>query len=332
MRSLIDFALRRRSAVWSWTLALAAFLAALMLRVTLEDVLPPGFPFLTFFPAVILSTAMCGLWPGIAVGAASGLAAWYLFLPPHQSLTLDGPAALALAFFAFVVAVDIAIIHVMRLALARLAAERERSQRLADSRVTMFKELQHRVSNNLHLVSSLMTLEKASVQDGVARRVLDEAAGRLALIGKIHRQLHDPAGQQVVLGEFLRQLCADVLAASGAAANIVCLVRAEPLELPPERTIPLVLIVTELVSNALEHAFAGRTGGTITIDLARETEARASLTVGDDGAGLAPGFDAAAATSLGLRIVRAFAAQLGATFDMASQEGTVCRLSFPLTA
>jgi two-component sensor histidine kinase len=311
-------------------LALAAFLAALALRLAVGDVLPPGFPFLTFVPAVLLTAFLCGLWPSVAVGTASGLAAWYLFLPPLHSFALDGPSALALAFFALVVAVEITVIHVMRVALIRLAAERERSQRLADSQVMMFKELQHRVSNNLHLVSSLLALQKATVRDEAARRALDQAAARLALIGKIHRQLHDPAGHQVALGEFLKQLCADVLAASGAAAGIVCLVRAEPLDLPPERTIPLVLIVTELVSNALEHAFAGRTGGTITIDLARESEIRASLTVGDDGAGLAPGFDAAASASLGLKIVRAFAAQIGASFDMTSRGGTVCRLSFPL--
>jgi two-component sensor histidine kinase len=182
------------------------------------------------------------------------------------------------------------------------------------------------------MVSALMSLQKGSVRDEQARRVLDEAAARLALIGKIHRQLHDPSGQQVELGHFLKQLCHDVLAASGAS-SIVCLVQAEPVALAPERTVPLALIVAELVSNALEHAFAGRTAGTITIDLARRPDhRRASLTVADDGIGLPAGFDQGAAPSLGLQIVRAFAGQLGATFAMASVGGTRCSLEFPIDA
>lgn len=314
-----------------WGVAAASFAAELILRFLLQETLPPGFPFLTFFPAVIVTTYLAGLWPGIAVAGASDLAAWYFFLPPFRSLALDPSTALALAFFGFVVGIDIAIIHVMKTALERLRRERERSQRLAESRETMFKELQHRISNNLQLVSALLALQKGMVRDDQARRILDEAAARLGLIGKIHRQLHDPAGQQLAVGEFLAQLCDDVVKAAGAGA-IVCRVHAEPLSLSPEQTIPLALIVTELVSNALEHAFQDRVGGTITIDLARATDDLASLTVTDDGAGLVPGFELAALTSLGLHIVQAFATQLGGKFEMASGDGTICRVTFPMTA
>ncbi len=128
-------------------------------------------------------------------------------------------------------------------------------------------------------------------------------------------------------GGFLKELCHDVLEASGAS-NIVCLVRAEQLVLPPEQTIPLALIVTELVSNALEHGFADRPKGTISIDLAR-SEDQVSLTVNDDGAGLAPDFELATTRSLGLRIVKQLAAQLGGAFAMSSGEGTTCRVTFP---
>jgi two-component sensor histidine kinase len=330
MRFLAELATRSRSPAFCWSFALAAFLAAVVVRAALHDALP-GLPFVTFFPAVIVTTFLCGLWPGIATAIVSCLAAWYLFLPPLRSFALEPSGALALGFYVFIVSVDIAIIHVMNVALERLRAERERSQRLAESRAVMFKELQHRVSNNLQMVSALMSLQKGSVRDEQARRVLDEAAARLALIGKIHRQLHDPSGQQVELGRFLKHLCHDVLAASGAS-SVVCLVQAEPMALAPERTVPLALIVAELVSNALEHAFAGRANGTITIDLTRRPDHRASLTVADDGVGLPPDFDQGTVPSLGLQIVRAFARQLGGTFAMASAGGTRCSLEFPIDA
>ena len=316
---------------FGWGLALVSFLVAFGVRNALADALPPGFPFLTFFPAVILTTFLGGLWPGIAVAVVSGLAAWWFFIPPARTFVLDGPVLLALGFYVFVVAVDIAIIHKMTQALERLRDERHRSQRLAASREVMFQELQHRVSNNLQLVSALMQLQKAEVRDPDARRVLEEAAGRLALVGKIHRRLHDPAGQRVELDRFLEELCRDVLGAS-AARSVACEVAAEPLPLPADRAIPLALVVAELVSNAVEHAFVGREGGTIKVEVARAAGGRARLTVADDGNGLAPGFDPDRSTSLGLRIVRAFAAQLGGTFAMTSPQGTRCSLDFPLAS
>jgi two-component system, sensor histidine kinase PdtaS len=332
---LVDLGTRKRTPFYCWSFALAAFLASLVLRFALAEQLPAGFPFLTFFPAVIVTAFLCGLWPGTAVAVASGLAAWWFFIPPSNSFKLDGPAALALLFYAFIVAVDIVVIHVMNVSLGRLRTERERSQNLADSREIMFQELQHRISNNLLVVSALMNLQKASLKDEDARRVIEEAAARLALIGKIHRQLHDPSGQSVEFGAFLKELCHDVIEASGASASIVCLVRADAIVLPAERTVPVALIVTELVSNALEHAFAVRAKGTITIDLTRDDDL-VSLTIEDDGAGLAAGFDLSSTRSLGLRIVKALTQQLGGAFAMATTEagratGTACRLRFPIS-
>ncbi len=326
-RLLADFGLRKHPPAICWGLALAAFLLAFVLRLVLADTLPPGFPFLTFFPAVIVTAFVCGLWQGTAVAVASGLAAWFFFIPPFHTFKLNGATALALGFYAFIVAIDLAIIHVMTEALRRLMAERERSARLAESRETMFKELQHRVSNNLQVVSALMSLQKGTVKDEQARRVIDEAAGRLLLVGKIHRQLHDPSGQQVEFGVFLKELCQDVLEAAGVSARIVCLVRADPIYLGSEQTIPVALIATEVISNALEHAFAGRERGTISIDLTRAGD-MISLTVEDDGPGLVPGFDLATTRSLGLRIVKRLTAQIGGAFDMATAEGTRCRLTF----
>lgn len=318
----------RRAPTAGYLFGLATFLLAFGTRSWLGDSLPAGFPYLTFFPAVIVTAFVAGLGPGSAVAVASGIAAWYFFIPPVHTFAVDGGKALALAFYALIVSVDIALIHVMTVSLDRLEVEKGRSQALAENREILFRELQHRISNNLQIVSALMLLQKGSVADEGARRVIDEAAGRLALIGKIHRRLHDPAGQQLGFDGFLKDLCHDVIEASGAR-GIVCLVQAEPLVLPAERTIPVALIMTELVSNALEHGFAGRSRGTITVTLAPERGGWLNLTVSDDGAGLGPSFDLATTRSLGLRIVRSLTTQLGGRFEMAGGRGTVCRLHFP---
>lgn len=311
-----------------WLIALGAFVIALVLRHALDDVLPPGYPFLTFFPAVILTAFLSGLGPGIAVAAASAFASWYFFIPPFESFSIGGATALALGFFIFISGVDLAVIHYMFKWMRALDGERERNRQLAASRDLMFKEMQHRISNNLSVVSALLRMQRNTVRDEAAIRALDEAAGRLALVGKIHRQLHDPDGQQLPFGIFIKDLCHHILEASGTDGRIVCLVQADELHLSAERAVPVGLIVTELVSNALEHAFVDRERGTISIALTRQEGEEVRIVVADDGVGLPPAFDLAHATSLGLVVARRFAEQIGAAFTMDTSEGASAELRF----
>ena len=78
---------------------MAAFLLAIGIRLMLDSYLPPGFPFLTFFPAVILSTLVEGLWAGIVSAVACGLAALYFFIQPIYSFEMNYGGTLAMAFY-----------------------------------------------------------------------------------------------------------------------------------------------------------------------------------------------------------------------------------------
>lgn len=337
LSQLLEFGIRPRSTMFRWSFAAVLFLVALLARMEIGPALPPGFPYLTFFPAVIVTTFICGLWPGVVAALASGIAAWYFFIAPANSFNLDGASAMALGFYAVIVTVDVLLIHLMQEALLRLSAEsarqsreRELSQQLAESREVMFQELQHRVSNNLQVISALMALQRGAVQDEKARRIIDQAATRLELIGRIHRRLQDPSGQRVELGAFIGGLCDDLLDAAGATSVKVRL-QADSVLLPPEQTVPMALILMELVSNALEHGFAHQGEGNIAIELRQPEPAAIQLTVLDDGAGLPPDFDLKTTQSLGLRIVKALAAQLGASFEMRrAPRGTACGLLLPV--
>lgn len=314
---------------FGYGVGVATLLVALAVRMQLDPFLPAGFPFLTFFPAVILTTLIGGLGPGIATAAASGLASWYFFIPPAYSFELTPGGSVALGFYAFVVGVDIAVIHVMNRALERLAEERNRSAALTRQTQTMFSELQHRVSNNLQLVSSLLLIQKAEVADPVARRALEEAGGRLATLGRLHRRLHDPSRDGLDMAGFLRELCDDVFETAGTR-GIACRVSATGVDIPQDQLIPLALIVTELVSNALEHGFAGGGPGTVWVDLREDAAGRdLHLTVRDDGAGLPPGFSLDAPASLGLHIVQSLAAQIDGRLSVAGTSGAAFTLTFP---
>ena len=311
-----------------WLIAVVSFLFAFGLRYLIDDILPQGFPFLTFFPAVILTTFIGGLGPGMLVVVASALASWFFFIPPFNGFGIDGPAALALGFFVAVAIVDVAIIHLMFKWLLALDREREFSRQLASSRDLMFQEMQHRISNNLSVVSSLLRMQRRAVQDEAAIKALDAAATRLALISRIHRKLHNPDGQQLPFAAFLEDLCRDMLEAAGEQGNITCMVQGDELYLSSDRAVPVALIVAELVSNSLEHGFRGRQEGTIKVDLRKQSNEEVVLTISDDGAGLPDGFDLASVRSLGLLVARQLSEQIGASFSMLSAEGSVSEIRF----
>jgi len=300
--------------------------AGFLTRYAADGVLPPGFPFVTFFPVVIVAAFLFGLGPGSYAGVACGLLSWFFFVAPN-GFSLAGGAGLAMLFYVFVVFTDVALNHLMQRANARLAAERERSRLLAENRALLFSELQHRVSNNLQVVAALLTLQKRDVDDARARHALDEAGRRLALIGKIHRQLHDPDGGRRGMGDFLAELCADVVDAAGRG-DVVVEVRADRgVALDPDSAIPLALIVTEAVSNAIEHGFPDR-AGRIEV-LLDQSDKGVELRVVDNGRGVPDGFSVEDGDNLGLRIARLLARQLGGEFTLSRSEGACARLLLP---
>jgi two-component system, sensor histidine kinase PdtaS len=329
----------RTAPVLSVVFACAAFGIALFLRLALDAELPPGFPFLTFFPAVILTAFFAGLWPGIAVAIASGLAAWYFFIPPANSFAIGPSTALALGFYLVIVTVDILLIHAMDVALRRLRQEQgkvreaeARAMELARHREVLYAELQHRISNNLQIVSALLSLQRGQVKDEKARAALNEAANRLALIARIQRRLHDATGGPVRFDRFLEELADDVMQAAGMGERVVCTIDSQDIPLAREKIIPIALIITELINNSLEHAFIGRAQGMILVEVRRdETVDEALVSVSDDGIGLMGGFNPNADTNLGLRLVRLLAKQVAGTFDIqGGRSGTTARLRFSL--
>lgn len=314
----------------SYGFAVIAFAAALSLRWVLNDRLPPGFPYLTFFPAVILTSFLAGTGAGLLCALLCGLSAWYWFIPPYDSFGLTPTTALALGFYVFIVGVDIAIIHAMRRAGARLAAERELSTALAERQRILFGELQHRAANNLAFIGALLALHKERVTEDPADAagVFDEAVRRLEVMGRLHRLLHDPAALDRPLDGYLRTLCADLLEAAGAG-GVACRVEAADIRFDLSRLTTLSLLLTELMTNSLKHAFRGRPGGIIAVTLVRLPSGRLELTVADDGPGMPErGDGGAAGRSLGLGIAVALARQLGGDLLLPGPGESATRLVF----
>lgn len=286
------------------------------------------YPYLGYFIASLTACFLFGPGPANVVAVMAAIAAYVTYAPAGFLVAATQTPLTAAATVLVVLVACNWLLGAMKTSRDRLAAERERYARLAESRDVLYRELQHRVSNNIQIISGLLLLQSQAVGDRAAKRALAEASGRIGLVARIQRQLHDQGGERASFNRFARELLTDAIAASGAP-TVVLEIEGGEEPLHQDQATPVSLVLLECVNNALEHAFGAGNPGRVRVSMVREG-ARHVLTVTDDGRGLPDGFDLEAGRSLGLKIVRTMAAQIGGEFSMTAQDqGVACRLVFP---
>jgi two-component sensor histidine kinase len=204
-----------------------------------------------------------------------------------------------------------------------MAAEREKDALLREKQV-LLQELNHRVANSLQIIASLIMLRVRNVQSEEARTHLRDAHHRVMSIATLQRQLASTAVGEVALRPYLEKLCASISASMIFDPDLLSLtVQADDSIATADQSVSIGLIVTELVINALKHAFPDPSaGGAITVGY-HAMKGGWALTIADDGVGL-PNKESQSTPGLGTGIVNALAAQLSATVEVAGAEpGTV---------
>ena len=318
-----------------YSVAIVTTVLSLLLRWLLDTAMPPGFPFITFLPAVALVGFIYGPGPGALCAVLSGLAAWYFFIPPFQSFGFSFATLLTLVLYALLSGTILLLFSIADRAFVKLQQQEDAANGLAEQRRVLFQELQHRIANNLQFVASFLSIQKRKVtrDASTAIAVLDEARQRLELISNVHRRLYDPANIGLMLDVHLGQLCDDAIRAAGAT-KVTCAVRAEQIPIEADRAITLCLLVIEIVTNAIKHAFSPSKEGRIDISLERANDEHAVLIVRDNGKGFPEDFDPETSKSLGFRILHGFVSQLRGTFAYEAlpkgEAGTIARLTFPI--
>lgn len=191
------------------------------------------------------------------------------------------------------------------------------------------RDVSHRLKNTLQLVSSLLTLQTLSTKNPEVRGALQSAGSRIGIVTQAHQRTHTALRSvRVDVADHLRELCHELEATLPGAHRIR--VAAEPTEMPVEAVIPFSLIVNELVGNAARHAFPEGVAGDIEVRLCRDDGGKTRLEVADMGAGLPAGLDVTRATTLGLKVVRAFVGQLrGKLWADSSPLGTRVTVELP---
>lgn len=309
--------------------AAAASGVAYVARLVADPVLPSGFPFLTFFPAVILTAFLLGSRAGALTAAFAGFLAWYRFIPPI-GFEVDRGAIVAMLLYMFITGTEVALVHWMQRGNRLLLAQREEIGRLAETRALLFRELQHRVSNNLQVAAALLSMRRKQIDNVEAGAALEEACQRLALIGRISRQLYNVEESGQALGALLAQIGHDVIEASGRDDVQFTIEDPTKVRLRPSAAVPVALIVAEAIANAVEHGFGhGQVNCGIVIRLKQGPGF--VLEVEDNGRGVPAGFHLKANESLGLRVAVMLAKQLDGEFRLvnAPEGGAVAQLELP---
>jgi two-component sensor histidine kinase len=194
----------------------------------------------------------------------------------------------------------------------------------------MIQEVHHRVKNNLQTVAFLLRMQASRTADPAAQEILYQTVGRIQSIAVVHEFLSRGDGADIDILDVCRRIGGEVSAtASDDQMRISIAVSGETFYLPAQQATSCALVMNELVQNAVEHGFLGRSEGRITI-LFAETDASRIIQIADDGVGLPPGFDPATTTSLGLRIIQTLVKDdLRGQLLFASDHGTVARISIP---
>lgn len=213
----------------------------------------------------------------------------------------------------------------------RVRSEQALAQALRDKEI-LLKEVYHRVKNNLQVVQSLLNLQGRAVRDPSAQVALQEMSHRVRAMVLVHEQLYrsqslGEVSLQSYVGDLVRQL---VQGSERSAGDVRIRSEIADTAIGIDSAIPLGLLLTELVSNALKHGFPQGGRGEVIVSIGPEPGGQGTrIEVSDNGRGLPEDFDPAATRSMGLQLAAALAGQLGGELRFRSNAGTTAWVVVP---
>ena len=213
------------------------------------------------------------------------------------------------------------------LVLLRDVSELRQKERMISVKDATIREIHHRVKNNLQTIASLLRLQARRLTSDEAKAALHESVLRIGSIALVHETLSEGPSDVAEFGDVVRRISRMV--AEGLMLpdrQIEMKVTGETGPIGAEVATPLAVSVTELMQNAMEHAFPDGRGGTVAVELSR-TDGDLRVVVWDDGVGLPD--ESREGARLGLQIVRALVVELGGEFSLTSNGGTRAEMKVP---
>lgn len=291
------------------------------LRWAMEDLLGPV-PFLLFFPAVLLIALILDHGTAIYASFLSVFLSVFLFIPPKFSLAVSD------ARLAFAALLTLLILLLLAWLVENLRDKTQSLARLEKEQRFLRTEMHHRVKNGLQLLTAILHLEAGRDADPRTRNLVQAVSHRIMVISRVHERLYRSELQNVVNAkDFVDELCRDLQMSFVEGRTIALRVRAQPVVIELDKAVPFGLIVNELMTNALKHAFPDERPGTIAVDFARDGDVYV-LQVSDDGIG----DPALGRSDARPRLVEIMVRQMGGRIEVSREEGFRVRIEIPVGA
>lgn len=194
---------------------------------------------------------------------------------------------------------------------------------------TLMRELHHRVKNNLQVIGSVLNLQSLKLTDANARSAIEEGKARVEAMSLLHQKMYlDENLRAINIEDYITSLTHMLAHSFGFDQSIVkTRIELSSNNMDVDLATPLALIINELITNAFKHAFQQVAQPELTIELTEnKNDQKVSLKVSDNGKGI--NLSSVSPSSFGLKLIRTFVQQLGATMDISNSKGSVFNISF----
>ncbi len=205
-------------------------------------------------------------------------------------------------------------------------------QAALEEKEALIQEIHHRVKNNLQLISSLLCLQSAHLNDSSVQSIFHTFLNRINTMALVYECLYRQGDlSRIDLAAYLKDLISQMQGCfSSQTPNVQIHLDVQPMSLDISRAMPCGLIFNELITNAMKHAFADGALGHIFVSLKTLDSGCALIQVRDDGVGLPKGIDFSQAETLGIQLVTALVLQLKGILTLNREKGTDIRITFSL--
>lgn len=249
---------RDQTLLYCGAIALAAI--ATTLRASLDHILPPGYPFLTYFPAVVLGTALLGFWPGVLLAVLSFFASWYFFIPQFHTFTVTPATSVALGLYLFVTGINIFLIHSMIYLYSRLQRSEQKITELARFQSVLLRELEHRMKNMFTVVASVTKLTAREAE--TPQEMADTLVERILALSRAQTYRLRPEAEG---GEPVNAIVRQVLEPYRENGSIQINLQPRDTVLNARFLQVIGLFLNEMATNSVKYGALGRRGGAATL-------------------------------------------------------------------
>ena len=194
----------------------------------------------------------------------------------------------------------------------------------------LLREIHHRARNNMQIISSLLRLQERKLKNKNAREVLKISQNRIRSMALIHEKLHRSNDMaKIDLAQYIQDLAYHLFYSHGVESNAIKLITGmENILLDVDKAVPFALIVNELLTNSLKHAFPNKKKGEIQIKLQSIGREKSEFVVSDNGIGFPEDLDFRNVDSLGMKLVNALVEQIDGNIELHNDEGTSFKITF----